>query len=61
MMLRSSLGLAQEADAVVDAVNKVLADGFRTGDILQKIGENSGEKLVGTREMTRIVVETLLA
>ncbi len=61
MLLRSSLGLAAEADAVVDAVNKVLADGYRTGDILQKTGENSDEKLVGTREMTRIVVDAVLA
>lgn len=56
MMLRISLGLIQEADAIEAAVAKVLADGYRTGDILQKIGTNSNEKLVGTREMTALVV-----
>ncbi len=56
MMLRTSLGLIQEADAVETAVAKVLADGYRTGDILQKIGTSIQEKLVGTREMTSLVV-----
>ncbi len=33
MLLRSSLGLAAEADAVEKAVAKTLADGLRTADL----------------------------
>ncbi len=36
MMLRYSFDMAQEADAIENAVNKVLDDGFRTGDIMQE-------------------------
>jgi 3-isopropylmalate dehydrogenase len=46
MMLRYSFDLDQEADAVEAAVQKVLEDGWRTGDIYSE-----GLKLVGTREM----------
>jgi 3-isopropylmalate dehydrogenase len=61
MMLRSSLGLASEADAIETAVAQVLADGYRTGDILQSSGGDGTETLVGTREMTRLVVAALEA
>jgi len=46
MMLRYSLGKAEQADRIEQAVQKVLAQGFRTGDI-----KTEGCKLVGTREM----------
>ncbi len=46
MLLRWSLGLAAEADAVEAAVDAVLADGYRCGDIA-----TPGCKLVGTVEM----------
>ena len=46
MMLRYSLDLDKEADAVETAVQKVLTEGYRTGDIM-----SDGCKLVGTREM----------
>ena len=36
MMLRYSLDLDREADAVEAAVQKVLKDGCRTGDICQR-------------------------
>ena len=36
MMLRYSLDLDKEADAVEAAVQKVLTDGYRTGDIMSK-------------------------
>ena len=36
MMLRYSFDMAKEADAIEDAVNKVLDEGFRTGDIMQE-------------------------
>ena len=44
MMLRYSLDLDKEADAVETAVQKVLTEGYRTGDIM-----SDGCKLVGTR------------
>lgn len=59
MLLRISLGLIAEADAVEASVAKVLADGYRTGDIVQNVGSSSTEKRVGTREMTRLVVEAV--
>ena len=46
MMLRYSLDLDKEADAVETAVQKVLTEGYRTGDIM-----SDGCKLVGTKEM----------
>ena len=36
MMLRYSFDMAAEADAIEAAVNKVLDDGYRTGDIMQE-------------------------
>lgn len=35
MMLRYSFDMAEEADAIEAAVNQVLNDGYRTGDIMQ--------------------------
>ena len=46
MMLRSSLGLAEEAAAVEAAVAQVLAEGARTADIARP-----GEPSIGTAEM----------
>jgi 3-isopropylmalate dehydrogenase len=46
MMLRHSLGLLAEAWAVEEAVERVLAAGYRTPDIAQE-----GTRLVGTQEM----------
>ena len=54
MMLRLAFDATAEADAVEAAVRKTLQDGFRTGDIMEP-----GMKLVGTREMGRLVVERL--
>ena len=48
MMLRYSLDLDKEADAVETAVQKVLTAGYRTGDIMSE-----GCKLVGTKENGR--------
>lgn len=57
LLLRHSLGLAAEAQAVEDAVAHVLAAGFRTPDIA-RIGE--GEVIpVSTAEMGDQVVEAL--
>ncbi len=56
MMLRWSLGLTAEADAVEAAVDAVLADDYRCGDI-----KTPGCKLVGTVEMGDAVVVRLAA
>ncbi len=50
MMLRYSLNLDKEADAVEAAVQKVLTAGYRTGDII-----SGGCKLVGTEEMGDLI------
>lgn len=54
MMLRYSFNLQKEADAIEKAVEKVLNDGYRTGDIMSE-----GKKLVGTKEMGALVVANL--
>ena len=54
MMLRYSLDLDQEADAVEAAVQKVLSDGWRTGDILSE-----GKKLAGTSEMGDLIANAI--
>ena len=54
MMLRFSLNLDKEADAVEAAVQKVLTEGYRTGDIMSE-----GCKLVGTKEMGDLIAAAL--
>ena len=54
MMLRYSFALTREADLVEAAVAQVLADGLRTGDIMQP-----GAKQVGTREMGDAIIAAL--
>ena len=54
MMLRYSLDLDKEADAVETAVQKVLTVGYRTGDIM-----SDGCKLVGTREMGDLIADAI--
>lgn len=51
MMLRYSFDLDKEADAIEKAVQKVLAEGYRTGDIM-----SNGCKYVGTQEMGELIV-----
>ena len=54
MMLRYSLDLDKEADAVEAAVQKVLTDGYRTGDIM-----SDGCKPVGTKEMGDLIADAI--
>ena len=54
MMLRYSLDLDKEADAVETAVQKALTEGYRTGDIM-----SDGCKLVGTREMGDLIADAI--
>jgi len=54
MMLRYSFGLEQEAQAVEDAVSRVLEQGYRTADIA-----TPGTIVVGTREMGHLIAQNL--
>ncbi len=54
MMLRHSLGLSSEAEAIEKAVDTVLNQGHRTGDIAKE-----GESPLGTTEMTEKIIEAL--
>jgi len=54
MMLRYSLGLPKEADAVEAAVRKVLDQGVRTGDIM-----SPGMTLIGTKEAGQRIRDAL--
>ncbi len=54
MLLRTSLKLNTEADAVEAAVKKTLADGWRTPDIYR-----DGCKKVGCRQMGKLIAERL--
>lgn len=54
MMLRYTLGLEAQAARIESAVQKVLAQGYRTGDIY-----TDGTKKVGTREMGQAVLDAL--
>lgn len=54
MMLRYSLDLDKEADAVEKAVEQVLSEGYRTGDIMSE-----GCQLVGTKEMGDLIAAAL--
>lgn len=54
MMLRYTFGLGREADAVENAVKKVLADGYRTADIAAE-----GEKAIGTVKAGDLIVEAI--
>lgn len=52
MMLRYSFDLDKEADAIEQAVQQVLTEGYRTGDIMSE-----GCKKVGTTEMGDLIAE----
>lgn len=54
MMLRYSLGKAEQADRIEAAVQAVLAQGYRTADI-----KTEGCNLVGTKEMGAAVLKAL--
>jgi 3-isopropylmalate dehydrogenase len=56
MMLRYSFAMTEAADAIDGAVKKVLDQGYRTGDIYQKL---PGEKKVNTAEMGDAIIANL--
>lgn len=55
MMLRYSFDMQQEAQAIESAVDAVLADGYRTADIMSE-----GKTLVGCRRMGELVAEKII-
>jgi len=56
MLLRYSLELEDEAQAIEDAVEAVLAEDYRTRDIR---GDGEDTTLVGTREMGDLIAERI--
>ena len=55
MMLRYAFDMAEEADCIEAAVNKVLEDGVRTADIVG----NSGIQPVGCKQMTEEIIKRI--
>lgn len=52
LMLRHGFALTQEAEAIEQAVRRVLREGYRTGDIME-----NGRTLVGTVSMGNLIAE----
>lgn len=57
MMLRYSFEMHEAADRLSSAIESVLSDGWRTGDIADS--DTPAERVVGTSAMGDLVVETL--
>ncbi len=57
MMLDVKFGMKEESQAVTDAVDKVLNDGYRTKDISDE--DTPEEKILGTEEMGEKVLEAI--
>ena len=55
MLLEHSLGMKSEAEQIVQAVEAVVRDGFRTRDL----GSGTGVKVIGCKAMGRLVRERL--
>lgn len=56
LLLRYSLSLTAEAEAIEKAVERVISEGYRTLDLRE-----AGKTIVGTKEMGRIVSEAIEA
>ncbi|MCR5669000.1 MAG: 3-isopropylmalate dehydrogenase [Lachnospiraceae bacterium] len=59
MMLRYSFDLDKEADAIEQAVQKVLEDGYRTIDIMPTEDKRATVTQVGTKEMGDLICERI--
>lgn len=61
MLLRFDFKLEEEANAIENAVSKVLDEGWRTGDIAgaQREALSAQGKIVGTKKMGELVVERI--
>lgn len=53
-MLRYSLNMPNADDSIEAVVNKVLDEGYRTGDIAKE-----GEKVIGTHQMGELIKKYL--
>ncbi len=56
-MLEISFGLKDEAKILVDAVDNVLKEGFRTNDIADST--TNRYKVLGTQEMGKLIMKFL--
>ena len=54
MMLRFSFDMNESAESIEKSIEKILNDGYRTGDIMQ-----SGMKKVDTEEMGNLIAEKI--
>ncbi len=61
MLLRTSLGRADAADAVEAAVSRALTDGWRTADLADPRDATDGLVVVGTTGFATAVIEALQA
>jgi 3-isopropylmalate dehydrogenase len=63
MMLRFSFNLEKEARAIESAIEAVLDEGWRTGDIAGSASQRAilGDKLIGTKKMGGLVTEKILS
>lgn len=55
LMLEISFGLKEEAEVIIAAIDQVLKEGYRTGDITDET--TSPEKVLGTVEMGELVLK----
>ncbi|PYF74154.1 3-isopropylmalate dehydrogenase [Pedobacter nutrimenti] len=55
LMLEIGFGLKEEAKVIIDAVDQVLKEGFRTNDIAD--GSTNPYKVLGTQEMGKLVLK----
>ena len=55
MLLRYSFDMAKEANAIENAVSKVLDQGWRTGDIRDKATPT--DKIIGCTKMGQLIAE----
>ena len=59
-MLRYSFDLDKEADAIENAVKKVLEEGYRTIDIMpQEEGKRANVEQIGTAKMGDLIAERI--
>lgn len=54
MMLKYSFGLSEAYNAIFSSIEKTLAQGYRTMDIM-----SSGKKQIGTKEMGELIVKNI--
>ena len=57
LMLDISFGLKEDSDRIINAIDRVLKEGFRTGDIAGS--ETDTSKIIGTKEMGQKIVAFL--